>query len=56
MIKLKYVQKLRPVALHLMEPLRMQLKDLLEADVMEGPLPSEDATGGVSNMVIESNK
>ena len=47
-------QKLRPVALHLIKPLRMHLKEFLDADVIEGPLPLEDATGWVSNMVIES--
>ena len=40
----------------MMEPLRMHLKELLDADVIEGPLPLEDATGLMSNMVIESKK
>ena len=49
-------QKLKPVLLHLMEPIRMHLNKLLKGDVIERPLPSEDATGWVSNMVIESKK
>ena len=39
-----------------MEPLRMHLNKLLKGDVIEGPLPSEDDTDWVSNMVIESKK
>ena len=49
-------QKLRPVALHLMEQLRMHLNKLLKGDVIERPLPSEDASGWASIMVIESKK
>ena len=44
-------QKLRQVVLHLMEPLRMHLNELLDADVIKRPLPSENATNWVSNMV-----
>ena len=33
----------------------MHLNELLEG-IIEGPVPSEDATGWVSNMVIESKK
>ena len=47
-------QKLRPVALHLMEPLRKHLDELVQGGVIEGPLGSEYATGWVSNMVIEA--
>ena len=32
------------------------LKELLKGDIIEGPLPLEDATGWVSNVVIESKK
>ena len=49
-------QKLRPVALHLMEPLKKHLEELKEEGVIEGPLGSEHATGWVSNMVIEAKK
>ena len=34
----------------------MHLNELLKGDVIERPLPSEDATGWVSNMVIENKK
>ena len=49
-------QKLRPVALHLMEPLKKHLDELVEGGVIEGPLGSEYATGWVSNMVIVAKK
>ena len=42
-------QKLRPVAVHLREPLRKHLEELLKYDVIKGPLESKDATGWVSN-------
>ena len=45
-------QKQRPVARHYLEPLKQHLQELLESDVIEGPLGSEHATGWVSNMVI----
>ena len=45
-------QKLRPVAVHLREPLRKHLEELLKYDVIEGPLESKDATGWVSNVVL----
>ena len=45
-------QKLRPVAVHLKEPLRKHLEELLKYDVIEGPLESKDATGWVSNVVL----
>ena len=48
------VQKLWPVAFHLMEPLRLHLNELLVVDVIDGPLSSEDAVGWVSNVVIVS--
>ena len=34
-------QRLRPVALHLMEPMRNHLEELIKGDVIEGPLGSE---------------
>ena len=49
-------EKLRPVALNLMEPLRNHLDELVKGDVIEGPLGSEFAVGWVLNMVIESKK
>ena len=49
-------QKQRPVAQHFMEPLRRHLDELLDADVIEGPLGSEHATGWVSNIVITAKK
>ena len=49
-------QKKKPVALHLMKTLRNHQEELLKGDVIEEPLSSEDATGWVSNMVIESKK
>ena len=49
-------QRLRPVALHLMEPLKAHLDELVKGDVIDGPLGSEFATGWVSNMVIEAKK
>ena len=45
-------QRQRPVARHYMEPLKKHLKELLDGDVIEGPLGSEHATGWVSNVVI----
>ena len=45
-------QRQRPVAIHYMEPLRKHLDELLQNDVIEGPLGSEHATGWVSNVVI----
>ena len=39
-----------------MEPLKRHLEELVEGDVIEGPLGSEFAAGWVSNMVIESKK
>ena len=45
-------QKLRPVAVHLKEPLRKHLEELLKYDVIEGPLESKDAMGWVSNVVL----
>ena len=49
-------QKQRPVAHHYMEPLKRHLDELLAADVIEGPLGSEHATGWVSNIVITAKK
>ena len=54
--KTPVAQKLRPVALHLMEPLRKHLEELVAGDVIEGPLDSEFAVGWVSNMSIEAKK
>ena len=48
------VQKLRPVALYLLQLLRQHLQELVLEGVIEGPLPSDHAVGWVSNMVIES--
>ena len=45
-------QRQRPVARHYMEPLKKHLEELLQGDVIEGPLGSEHATGWVSNVVI----
>jgi hypothetical protein len=45
-------QKQRPVAKHYLEPLKKHLQELLDGDVIEGPLGSEHATGWVSNVVI----
>ena len=50
------VQKLWPVAFHLMEPLRLHLDELLVADFIESPLSSKDAVGWVSNILIISKK
>ena len=49
-------QKLRPIALHRMEPLKKYLEELVEGDVIEGPLESEYATGWVSHIVREAKK
>ena len=49
-------QKQRPVAHHFMEPLKQHLSELLDGDVIEGPLGSEHATGWVSNVVITAKK
>ena len=49
-------EKLRPVALNLMEPLRNHLDELVKGDVIEGPLGLEFPVGWVLNMVIESKK
>ena len=49
-------QKQRTVAKHYLEPLKKHLDELLEADVIEGPLGSEHATGWVSNVVITAKK
>ena len=38
-------QKLRPVALYLMELLKIHLEEVVEGDVIKGPLGSELATG-----------
>ena len=39
-------QRQRPVARHYLEPLKKHLEELLEGDVIEGPLGSEHARAG----------
>ena len=50
------VQKLRPVALHLLEPHRQHKQELVAEGVIEEPSQSDHTIGRVSNMVIASNK
>ena len=49
-------QKQRQVAHHYLAPLKQHLQELLEGDVIEGPLGSEKATGWMSNVVIGTKK
>ena len=50
------VQPPRRIPLHYVEPLKDHLKELLEQDVIEGPLAEEEEGRWISNLVITDKK
>ena len=49
-------QKLRPVPVSMMEPLREKLDLYVKEGVIEGPLGADEATGWVHNVVLTGKK
>ena len=50
------IQPPRRIPMHYREPLREHLKEMLEQDVIEGPLQEEEAGTWISNLVITGKK
>ena len=50
------IQAPRRIPLHYLEPLKQHLKELVENDVIEGPLTEEEEGSWISNLVITDKK